>query len=460
MPIEIPDLEELHERQIDAFKAALPEDDVSRFSDNWKRTRVTSGLGFQLNHHISVVADDVMPDTSGDPFIERHGFVHGVDRKPATPARRADSLRVFGVPASSGLLGEELVHDNGLRYQVNENFVIPAGGFVDVDCIAIDTGIQTILQAGEVLTFVSPPAGVEAEAELQLDLDQDGEDRESLGDYRERILNRIRQPAAGGNSNDYEQFALEEEGVSSAYVYPIRNGLGTVDLAALHAGSGTVRLLTLSERTALQTAIDAKRPVAIGFRVLEVTTAVQNIEITIVPRPEAEHQFDWVDQTPLVVASWTAATRTLEFTASRPSDMFEGDRIVIKPAANNGTGEEFVIESFGVNPDEVILDRAPTPAPVATDTVYSGGPLTTPIRDAILAFMDELGPAVGDYGVGNWESDISPNRVEIAALTVDGMRDGTTIIPAVTAVPDDPPAPANTTIEMFIPGQTIVRKEW
>ncbi|WP_413462564.1 baseplate J/gp47 family protein [Kingella kingae] len=41
----------------------------------------------------------------------------------------------------------------------------------------------------------------------------------------------MRRPPAGGNQYDYKNWALSVDGVSSAYVYPLRRGLGTVDIA-------------------------------------------------------------------------------------------------------------------------------------------------------------------------------------------------------------------------------------
>ena len=231
-----------------------------------------------------------------------------------------------------------------------------------------------------------------------------------------------------------------------------------MDTAALHAGSGTVRLLTLVERTAVFDAVDLKRLVGLkSHRLLEVTTLVQDVDLTIEARAAESAQFDWNDSTPLIVTSWTSATRTLKFTTSRPTDMLEGDRIIIQTAASNGTGEQFVIEQFGVAADEVILVKEPSPVPVATDTIFSGGPLVDPVRDLVLAFFDNLGPAIGTTGVGNWDDSIAPARLEAIALAATNVRDATTVIPVTTITPNDPAFPADATIELLIPGEIVVR---
>ena len=67
-----------------------------------------------------------------------------------------------------------------------------------------------------------------------------------------RLLNRIRKPPAGGNANDYEQWALKVDNVAAATCVPLGQGLGTVDVvivanlantgsevASSHAISGT-----------------------------------------------------------------------------------------------------------------------------------------------------------------------------------------------------------------------------
>ena len=58
-----------------------------------------------------------------------------------------------------------------------------------------------------------------------------GTNKESDSSLLERLLNKIRRPAAGGNRYDYKDWALDVDGVEQAYVYPLRRGLGTVDIA-------------------------------------------------------------------------------------------------------------------------------------------------------------------------------------------------------------------------------------
>lgn len=462
MALQIPDLDTIHARLVADYQARLPDMDVSRHSDNYKRLRTVALAALALYYTARVIYDDLFPDTASGAALDRLGDIWGVTRKGATPATKADALRVTGTAASALTTGDELVHASGLRFQVNESTVIPAGGSVDVDVLAIDTGSQTRLNAGETLTFSSPPAGVDAVAELQLDLDEGGADQESDGAYRTRILNRIAQPGMGGNANDYAQWALEVEGVAEAYVYPVRAGNGSVDLAALKDATGTARILNSTERAALQAYIDDLRPVSVkAFRVLEVTTSEIDCDVQVEARPGSQYAWDWDDTGgPLEVAAWTAGTRTLQFTTDRPGDMEAGDRIVIKTAAGDGDGAPIRIEALGAGSDDVILreEDVPAVAPVAGDDVYAGGELTAPVREAILDHYKSLGPAVGDYGTGEWDSDVNPRRLESVALAVEGVRNATTAAPASTQTATDPAFPADDTIELLIPGEVVVRR--
>lgn len=467
MALAIPSLDDLHTRILADYESWFPTDDVGIDGDAWRRTRVLAGLAWLKLHHLSKVEDDLSPLDAEGEFLDRIGKVYDVTRKGATPARKANALRVTGTAGSILTIGDELTYINGIRYQINENATMPSAEFIDVDIVAIDVGSQTKIQGGEIaqfLTFTTPPAGIDADAELQLDVDEDGEDQERDAAYRVRILDKIAQPAMGGNANDYRTWALEVTGIASAFVYPTRAGRGSVDLAALHTGRGSARVLTLAERTELAdyingtAAIESKRPTAMkSFRVLETTTTEVDVDMQIKELPG--YTWDWDDSGgALTVSTWTAGTRTLEFTTDRPSDMEAGDRIIIKTAAGNGTGEQFEIEALGAAADEVILRTTPTTAPVATDTVYSGGDLVKVVRDAVLAFFDALGPAVGTTGVGDWIADVEPEHLLAIALQQTGVRNGQVNTPSVAATPSDPAFPNDDTIGFLIPGEVVVRR--
>jgi hypothetical protein len=247
------------------------------------------------------------------------------------------------------------------------------------------------------------------------------------------------------------------QAIASAYVYPLRRGRGSVDLAALHAGSGSVRVLSPQERAALQTLIDARRPVHLkSFRVLDVHVRPVDVEVTLEERPGAEHAWDWDDTAPLEVAAWEGATRTLTFTTDRPSDMAAGDRLVVKTAL--GSGAELAIEALHADSDKVVLARAPSAPPTPGDAVYSGGALVISVRAAILAHIDALGPAVGEHGTGEWDDALSPARILAEVLKLEGVRNGTVLAPAVKVTPADPPFPTDGWVELLVPRQVLVRR--
>jgi uncharacterized phage protein gp47/JayE len=451
----IPSLEELHARLVADYRARFPDAKLSRFSDNWKRLRVVALSALGVYHQQQLLYDELFPDTATGEALRRLGRTFGVPQRGATPARKANALRVFGEETSTVTIGDQLTSAGGLVFQVNGNGEVDALGFVDVDVIGVSVGRQTRLTKGEVLTFVSPPAGIDAKAELQLDLDEDGEDEESQGAYRQRILDRLAQPAMGGNANDYRTWALEVEGIAAAFVYPGRRGLGTVDLAALHPGRGSVRSLNTGERADLKAYIDARRPVAMKmFRVLETEDEEQDVELLVQLMPGGDWKWDWADQVPPVVAVVTGTT--VEFEDDLPGDMRIGHRVTFnRPGL---LGRQFVVEALAAA--KVLRLRTAPDGLVAGDLAYSGGDPVDPIRDELLAFMDALGPIVGPHGVGDWIDELSPRRIETIAQGYRNVRKSECVSPAALLLPADSAYPDDGVVGFFTPRMVLVRRLW
>jgi uncharacterized phage protein gp47/JayE len=471
MPFNLPSFSQVLADLVADFQNRFPSANVSKLSGHWKRLAVFAGGVALLDRHLQVVARDVMPDTAAGAQLDRHGSIYGVTRRAATSASKAGALRLTGTAASAFSVGVLLTTTDGLAFELNETGVLPGTGFRDVAVIAVSTGAATRKSAGTVMTFTSPPSGIDSTAVLQLDMDVDGSDLESDGAYRVRILDTIAQPGMGGNANDYRQWAKQLAGIDEAYVWPLRGGLGSVHLAALHTGTGAQRILSGAEITALKAYIDTVRPVGYAdFAVLATTAAPTDVEIVVEPEDDPAYEFDWVDSVPLVVSTWTGATRTLVFTTPRPSDMLVGDRLVVKRiTATVNDGHEYIIESLSSTNAVVLKDDAElaTSPPVATNSVYSGGPLVAPVRAAILAHMNLLGPGRGDtldatkdYSAGSsyWESTLRVSKVRTLAQKQKGVLDTDLLNPTFNILADNQ-APA-LTAAFLSPRQVLVRRMW
>ncbi len=465
MAFETPTLDESHAFAIALTRALLPDLDVSEFSHNWKWLLTQSGGVFGNHAHTNAVKNDVMPDTATSDTADRWGNIRGVKRKTASPASKAAALRFSGTATTPVPDATPLTHlPSGLQFRTVGAGVVGSLGNVDVGVISIDLGSKTRLNAGEVLTLQTPIAGLQDDAELQLALDQGGDDAELDGSYVPRYIERFKNPPLGGTQSDFQKIATDSTdtgggGFASAFCYPVRAGFGTVDVAALNAGSGLFRIPTAPQIAALLAVYAVRRPVAMKtLRVLTVVSQAVNVEATVVDDGSIASAFDWDDTTPPTCLAFNAGTRVLQFSAARPATMQANDRITI---SNGATGKERVIESL-LSTDSVVLvaDGAGDVPTAGASTIYSGGPLVQPARLALQALFDSLGTANPDTNrYGPWEGNLRPNAIGRAITTVPGVIDlGVLVTPVATVVANDPIRnPTDTTIGLLIAGRLLVR---
>lgn len=469
MAFTVPTLDEMAAVLVAFAKMLFPDLDVSRTSTPALLAKViAAGVTDNHSHLKSVQADATPLDAEGEGLAD-WGTVSGVPRKGATVARKSGALRLTNndVVDRTVTIGAEMVHKSTLRFAVNETVSVPAGDTLDVAVISIDTGSACKLAAGETLRFVgTAPTGIEEEAELQLDISEGGDDLESEADWKTRILSRFQIPPLGGAQNDYVTWSRQLTGIDAAYAYPIRQGLNTVDVAALHKGSGADRMLNPAERATLLAWIELRRPVGVTVRVLETLAQSTNVEITIKDTGEPAYAWDWIDETPLEVDAWDGPSLKMTFSTDRPDTMVAGGRIIIRDDVGLGDGRQYVIESLD-GTDAVILEEHPKGFdgadldPVSVDLVYSGGHLVDAVRDAIAAHVDEVGTANPDDGpYGAWEGNLRTARLGGISTGVAGVRDATVVAPAANVEAVDPAFPDDDTIYLITRGRLIVRKEW
>ncbi len=510
MPFTIPSLADTRDFVVALGKALFPRSNFgSRRSYHGRRATYLSGAVTQLHAHVDSAQRDVHPQTAGDGKpINDWGETVGVFRKEATPARKAAAARVRGAPTSSAAIGEQLRHEaSGLIFQLTSIATIPGiigdpDSFVDADIAGVDTGSLTRLESGQVLNFLNTIPGIQSQVVLQADLDEDGFDAEQFGSYRARVLATFSQPPSGGNQNDFVKWALEAlPAIATAYAYPNRAGIGTMDLAVFYAGTGSARIVTPDDREAvleyirnLTTSPFQVNPTpdsgdAGPLRAIETIADPQDVEILLTADGRDGFQFDWNDTPPGVVSAWNGTTRELTWSLPLPSTLRAGHRIVLVGVASAQDGREFKIEAIS-GADKVILEKAPAVAPVATDLIYSGGPLVTPVRDAIVAHLngevvyagrgltpipesktaengvslvgldvlaEPMGPANPNGIYGPWPGGIVVATLFGIAKYKAGVRDVQIVSPAANYEAEDDAFPNDDQIHFVTPGAVVVR---
>jgi uncharacterized phage protein gp47/JayE len=490
MPYTLPSLTETQAMLVAAFKAAFPDRSISsRFGFYWKLLRVFSGGITDLHAKQQASQKAVMPSTARGAELLEWCKITGITRKGATPARKSQALRLRGTNGSTATIGDQLVHQaSGLRYQVGNSAVIPVAGFIDVDVIAIDVGALTRLEVGEVLEFLVAPPGINTRAELQLSINEDGFDQELETSLSQRMLATFGKPASGGNDADWQAWCLAYTGVAVAFVYAGRNGIGSIDIVAMHSGNGTTRSLTAPERVSLLAYLIALAPSQLSggaLRVLETVAQLVTIDIKLQLGGDPQYAMDWNDTIAPIVLTYNATTRLMTFTAARPATMKAGDRIIVAGVASVQDSKVLTIESLS-STDAVVLVKTPTVAPVATDIVYAAGPLTEPVRRAIEAHINGeivyaesaipiaaseagskiglrvlaqgLGPAnpLGAYGY--WSGTILRSTLQRIATYTTGVNDATVVLPAADLPVADIGFPSTNQIGFAIPQSIVVRK--
>lgn len=280
MPFTVPAFAKIRDDLLRDLKNQLPDADIGPDSDYFIRATSVASAVEGLYQHQAWIVRQIFPDTADREYLELHARTRGLTRKAAVAAQ--GQISVAGTPGAavpSGLtakLGEQ-------TYVTTQAGVIDANGVATVTAVARTPGMAGNASANAVVELTAAPSGVNSQATIVTMTG--GVDEESDSELLARLLELIRRPPAGGNKYDYRRWAMEVPGVTAAFVYPLRRGLGTVDVVITSAGA----LPSAATITAVQDHIDDVRPVtaknslvlAPTLKVVDVNVAVQLSGITL-----------------------------------------------------------------------------------------------------------------------------------------------------------------------------------
>lgn len=295
MPFGRPSLRDIIARIVDDIAARLPGAAAGlRRSVLGVLARVFAGAIDGVYGYLTWLARQLFPDTAEGVFLNRWAAIWGVSRRPA--ARAFGQIRVTGfagsmIPAGTVWASQRGRSSDGaaqtpIMLASTADVTIAANGVALVPAQAVDAGAAGNLPAGSRPALVAALSGIMSDGRIDVAWGggADVEEDESL---RERLMFRIQEPPEGGSYRDYLRWALDVPGVTRAWVYPHRLGLGTVGIMVMwQDGAGGDRRPTDSELQIVFNHIDDMKPMTAGPFVF--APLVQAIDLTIRLKPPDE----------------------------------------------------------------------------------------------------------------------------------------------------------------------------
>lgn len=273
MPHFTPDVAAIRDALLRDIRNQLPDANVGEDSDYFIRAASVASVAEGIYQDQGWIVRQIFPDTADTEYLELHCRTRNITRKAANTASGPVSLT--GEPNARVPAGLTITRD-GASWSTTEAITLGNDGKGTVTARASVVGASgntTAVMSGMLATT---PNGIDST--VIIGIMSGGTNQESDGELLARLLELIRRPPAGGNKYDYKRWALEVVGVSSAYVYPLRRGLGTVDVVITSADglpSADVIARTWAH-------IEELRPVtAKNFIVLAPTIKTFNIDIKV-----------------------------------------------------------------------------------------------------------------------------------------------------------------------------------
>lgn len=277
MPFSRPTLGALMRDTQAAIAAQLPGADATlRRSNLGVIARVLSGLVHQVYGFLDWMFRQLLPDTAQGEYLDRWGRIYNLARKGAVQA--GGNVVLTGITGTVLEAGARLLRSDGASFLTIGTATL-AGGTATVAATAEAGGVESNTDAGTVLSLETAVPGLDGSAAVASGGLSGGAALEDDEAFRTRLLLRIQQPPQGGARADYIGWALAQEGITRAWVYPLARGAGTVDLAFVMDDRTDIIPLS-GDVAAVQAALDVLRPVTADLLVYSPTADALAVTIT------------------------------------------------------------------------------------------------------------------------------------------------------------------------------------
>lgn len=147
-----------------------------------------------------------------------------------------------------------VISETQFSYQVDGTPATPATGTITaafttavIPVESVDFGSTTNLDGGSPLSLQQQVVGVDNTLNATFGGIAGGTDEESLSDYQNRYLDKIRNPVAHFNEADIEAKAKEVSGVTRVFVEPAGTSIGAISVSSLTRSGNVATVVTASD---------------------------------------------------------------------------------------------------------------------------------------------------------------------------------------------------------------------
>lgn len=264
MPYLTPTVDQIRARILHDIQNRLHDADIKPDSDHYARASAFASAVEGLYQHQAWIVRQIFPDLSDSAEMRHHAALRGIIPRPARIA--TGTMTLTGTPGTVVDAGIAGVFDDDTAIVTTAGGTVAADGTLTVEASATVAGTAGNRE-GEI-TLTVPPVGIAGTAQGGL---INGTDAESDASLLARLLDKLRNPPAGGNDNDYRAWAKAVPGVAHAWVYPRLRGLGTVDVF-ITAPDGLPSTQLMIDVLAY---IDERRPVGLKGVAVRAPTLVE-----------------------------------------------------------------------------------------------------------------------------------------------------------------------------------------
>ncbi|CAG4906014.1 baseplate J/gp47 family protein [Paraburkholderia saeva] len=264
MPFDVPTLPTLIQRAVSDLAGSAS--DALRRSDAQALARTHSGAAHLGYGYLKWISKQLFSDTCDEDMLIRQANLR-LDGGRKAAQSSTGKVTLSGRATAVVDADVQMQTEDLIVYVTTESATLDATGAGTIGVKALVPGKLGDLDAGTVLTFVSPVDAVSDTATVTVDGITGGSDQESIEELRQRVNASYRKQPMGGNVDDYETWALEVPGVTRAWVRRRYMGPGTVGLFFVRDDDEDP-FPGEAEIAAVKTYVEGKRPLGAELYVL------------------------------------------------------------------------------------------------------------------------------------------------------------------------------------------------